>query len=284
MNNRINSSEALVAYLDILGYSELVKSGGYANICYGAIDAALYRWNEYLETHKYNVGKTVKRHVTLQVMSDTFVVALNQQAVLLEEGADNSALRWNILMIFLALISFLVQDCMRQIKRLFRGAIVRGKHYQQKYENLEGSTFIFSEALCDAHKLEHGIANTPRILVDKSVLSSLRKSDIELLCKENRPDRELIRDNDGFHYLNIYSSMVGNTDLASILREVASMVRLNLEMQYPPDIIGKYIWFANYHNAFVDYVVKSNAHPMSIPCFEEIKEKQSEMIIKIPDL
>lgn len=284
MNNKINSSEALVAYLDILGYSELVKSGGYANICYGAIDAALHRWHQYLEIHKYNIGGTVKRYVTLQVMSDTFVVAFNQQAILLEEGDDNSALRWNILMIFLALISFLTQDCMRQIKRLFRGAIAIGTHYQQDYENLEGSTFIFSEALCNAHRLEKNIANMPRIIIDKSILSALGKPELELLCKESRPDRELIRDNDGFHYLNIYSSMVGNTALASILREVASMVRLNLEMQYPPDIIGKYIWFANYHNAFVDYVVKSNAHPMSIPCFTEIKDKQSEIIIEIPDL
>jgi len=280
---KINSSDALVAYLDILGYSELIKISEYANICYGAIDAALYRWNQYLETHKYNVGEAVKRHVKLQIMSDTFIVVLNQQAILFDEGSDDSALRYNILMIFLALISFLVQDSMRQIRRLFRGAIVRGKHYQQRYENLEGSTFIFSEALCDAYGLEQGIANMPRILIDKSILSMLRKSEIDLLCKENRPDRELIRDSDGFHYLNIYTSIVNNTALASILRETASIVKSNLKKQYPPDIIRKYVWFANYHNKFVLHVIRSNA-PASIPCFNEIKGMQQEMLIEIPNL
>lgn len=280
---KINSSESLIAYLDVLGYSELVKSGEPANFCYGAIDAALARWNQYLATHQYNVGGIVKRHVTLQVLSDTFVVALNQEAVLLEEGADNSALRWNILMIFLALISFLVQDCMRQIKFLFRGVIVIGKHYQQNYESLEGSTFIFSEALCSAHELAESIANVPRILVDKSTLSTLREKDIELLCKESRPDRELIRDNDGFYYLNIYTSIVGNTALASILREVASIVSVNLRKQSASGIVGKYIWFANYHNAFIRHVITSNASA-SIPCFAEISDSQNEMLIEIPKL
>jgi len=270
---KVNSSDALVAYLDILGYSDLVKGDTYANICYGAIDSALHRWGQYLELHKYNVGEAVKRHVTLQIMSDTFVVTLDQQAILREEGADNSALRWNILMVFLPFISFLVQDCMRQIKRLFRGAIVKGKHYQQEYENLKGSTFIFSEALCEAHVLERDIANVPRILIDKSILGTLQKSEIDLLCKESRPDRELIRDSDGFHYLNIYTSMVNNTALTDILREVAAIVRSNLERQHIPAIIGKYIWFANYHNAFIQHVIKSNA-PASIPSFNEIKDKQ----------
>ena len=283
MIEKVNSSDALVAYLDILGYSDLVKSGEYANICYGAINSALDRWSQYRELHKYNTGAAVKQHVTLQIISDTFVVTLNQQAILLEEGADNSALRWNILMVFLSLVSFLIQDCMRQIKHLFRGAIVKGKYYQQGYENLKDGTFIFSEALCKAHSLEQGIANVPRILIDKSILSTLQKSEINLLCKKERPDRELIRDSDGFHYLNIYTSMVDDTALANILREVASIVQLHLEKQYPPDIIGKYIWFANYHNAFVHHVIKSNALA-SIPCFNEIKNKQQEILIKIPDL
>lgn len=216
-------------------------------------------------------------------MSDTFVVTLNQQAILLEEDADNSALRWNILMVFLSLISFLIQDCMRQIKRLFRGAIVKGKYYQQGYESLKDGTFIFSEALCKAHGLEQDIANAPRVLIDKSILSTLRKSEIDLLCKESRPDRELIRDSDGFHYLNIYTSMVSNTSLTDILRDVASIVRSNLEKQYPTAIIGKYIWYANYHNTFIRHVIKSNASA-SIPCFDEIKGKEQEVLIKIPDL
>lgn len=283
MNEKINSSDALVAYLDILGYSELVRNGGYANIYYGAIDAALYRWNQYLEKHKYNTGKAVKDRITLRVMSDSFIISLDQQAILAELDDDEGALRWNILMIFLILISYLIQDCMRQVKHLFRGAVVKGRHYQQKYDNLKSSDFIFSEALCNAHALEKNIAKTPRVLIDKSILSTLKQDEIDLLCARNRPDRELMRDNDGFYYLNVYASMVSNTALADILREVASTIRSHLEKQYSSDIIGKYIWYANYHDTFIHHVIASNA-PASIPSFNEIKNNQQEMLIGIPDL
>ncbi|MFH1422959.1 MAG: hypothetical protein ABIH42_09650 [Planctomycetota bacterium] len=279
---KIDSPEALVAYLDILGYSELVKSEEHANIYYSAIESAISNWQHCLEKKKFNLGLIVKKHITVHILGDAFVVVLDQHAVLFEEG-DNSAVRSHILLIFLALVSFLVQDCMRQIKHLFRGAIVKGKYYQQKYENLEGSTFIFSEGLCGAHRLEKNIANMPRIIIDKSALGALEKSELGLLCREDWPGRELLRDRDGFHYLNIYTSMVDNTALADILREVVSIISLNLEKPFTPDIIGKYVWFANYHNAFIRHIIESNA-PASIPCFAEIKEKRNEMVIKIPDL
>ncbi|MDD5269936.1 MAG: hypothetical protein PHE80_01965 [Candidatus Omnitrophica bacterium] len=279
---KINSSDALVAYLDVLGYSEMVKSGKAANFTQAEIDSALFRWNDYLTKHKYNIGASVKDHISIQVLSDTFIIVLDQEAILRDEGADSPALRWQILMIILTLVSYLVQDCMRQIKCLFRGAIVRGKHYQEGYKNLEGSTFIFSEALCDAHRLERDIASVPRILVDKSILSTLGEKEIALLSRENRPDRELARDNDGIYYLNIYAPMAGHTALFSILGHVASIVADNLKRQSIPGIVRKYVWFANFHNRFIDNLLKSNAHPSSVPCLEEIKSKQKNVLIVIP--
>ena len=146
---------------------------------------------------------------------------------------------------------------------------------------MKGSTFIFSEALCNAYELEQHVANMPRILVDDTILNSLGEKEIALLCKESNPDRELLRDDDGLYYLNIYTSMVNNDALAAILQGVASIIRSNIEKHYPINIRRKYIWFANYHNAFVNHVIKSNARA-SIPCFEEIKGKQYEMLIEIP--
>ncbi len=49
MREKINSTNALVAYLDILGYSQLIKSGEYANIAYGAINSSIFRWIAYAE-------------------------------------------------------------------------------------------------------------------------------------------------------------------------------------------------------------------------------------------
>ncbi len=273
MTEKINSSKSLVAYLDILGYSDLVNTE-YANICYGVIDASLFRWHNYLETHKHNLGEAVKRHITLQVMSDSFIVVFNEEAALSEEGSENT--RQLFLMIFLTLISYLVQDCMRGLKHLFRGAVVRSQYYQQKFDNLDSGTFIFSKALCEAHKLEKNIASVPRILVDKSVLEDL---DFSLLCKESRPDRELLRDSDGFYCLNLYSSMFADIALAPILREVAGIVKKGIENKKDIEILRKYIWFANYHNELVQGIIKSEA---AIPSLKEIKEDRASMLIEIP--
>jgi len=272
---KINSSQALVAYLDILGYSDLVNRE-YANICYGVIDSSIFRWHNYLEKHKHNLGQVVRRHINLQVMSDSFVIIFNEEAALSEEGSESS--RQLFLMIFLTLISYLVQDCMRGLKHLFRGAIVRSQYYQQKFANLDNATFVFSKALCEAHKLEKNIASVPRILIDKSVLEGF---DFSLLCKESRPDRELLRDNDGLYHLNLYSSMFNDTALAPILREVAGIVKKAIENTKDIVILRKYVWFANYHNNLVRGIIDSEA---AIPSFEKIKNDQGAMLVKIPVL
>lgn len=277
MKETINSSEALIAYLDILGYSDLVASGEYANVYYAAINTSISRWRQFVERHKYDLGKIVQQHVTLEIMSDAFIVTLDQQAALSESESENT--KQIILMIFFTLISYLVQDCTRAIKHLFRGAIVKGQHYRRNFESLEGGTFIFSKALYEAYYLERNIAHVPRILVDKSVLEGV---DISLLCKESRPDRELLRDDDGFYHLNIYGSMFDDTALAPILQEVASIVRANIEQgNAQPNHRQKYVWFANYHNAVIRDIIESKA---AIPSFEEIKAKRQEMLIEIPSL
>lgn len=276
----INSANSIVAFLDILGYSDLVCQNGGSNLTFGAIDSALYRWQEYVGKHKYNIGSLVKDNVSLDVLSDSFVVVLDQEPILKEYG-DESAIRWNILMIFLGLISFLIQDCVREIHYLFRGAIVCGKYYKKEFENLKGSNFIFSEALCKAHKIEQDISSVPRVIIDNSVLASLSSKEVELLSKESNPDRELIQDNDGLYYVNIYSSMVNHDSFAAILREIASIMQSKLKGDLNCKVLRKYVWFANYHNSFVAHVIESNAKK-SIPCFGEIKDKKDEMIIAIP--
>ena len=278
MKEEINSSEALVAYLDVLGYSNLVHQEGIgANFYHGAIDAAISRWHRFLEKHQYNWGDVVRRYTTLEVIGDAFVVVFDQERALSEEGLreDEKAL---MLMVFLTLLSFLVQDCSRAVERLFRGAVVRGKHYQREFENLESSTFVFSRGLCDAHELAENIADVPRILVDKSVLAGL---DISVLIMEERPDRELLRDTDGLYFLNIYSSVFCDTALAPILREIASVVGKSMADIKELKITQKYIWFANYHNGVVQQIIDLSP---SIPSFDEIQRNQTSMLIEIPSL
>ena len=279
MKGIINSSEALVAYLDMLGYSDLVRKKDGANIYYGAIDAAIYRWQQFLNTHEYNIGEIVKRNISFKVVSDTFVIVLDHQKALLELDGDSNAIRSIVLMIFSTLVSFLVQDCMRSTGLLFRGAVTKGQYYYKEFDSLEGSSFIFSRAFCDAADLEKRTANMPRILFDKSVLEGMDIS--MLLFRKHRPDGALLRDNDGLYYLNIYASVFSHTALAPILREVASILKRNLESVKTPEVLRKHIWFANYHNDLVRGIIDSEA---AIPSLNEIKENQASMLVEIPKL
>jgi hypothetical protein len=280
MKDSINSKNVIVAFLDILGYSDLVHQNEASNLIFGAIDLALDRWQENAGKHQHNIGGLVKDNISLDVLSDSFVVVLDQEPILQEYG-DTSETRCIVLMIFLGLISFLIQDCIREIHYLFRGAIVCGKYYKKEFNNLKGSNFIFSEALCKAHQIERDISSVPRVIVDSSVLSSLKDKDIELLSKNNKPGRELMQDNDGLYYLNIYSSMVNHNSLAAILRAIVSIMQPKLRGDLNAKVLRKYVWFANYHNSFVAHVIESNAKE-SIPCFCEIKEKEDKMFIAIP--
>ena len=279
MKKTINSSETLVAYLDMLGYSDLVRREDAANIYYGAIDAAIVRWRQFVDNHQYNIGAIVKSNITFEVVSDTFVITLDHQKVLSELDGDSSALRGIVLMIFLVLVSFLVQDCMRATGLMFRGAITKGQYYYKEFENLEGSSFIFSKAFIDAANLEKNTANMPRILVDKSVLEGMDVS--ILLFKKHRPDGALLRDKDGLHHLNIYASVFSHTALASILREVAAMVKRGIDTVKDPQVLRKHIWFANYHNDLVIGLMESGA---AIPSLNAIKDNQSLMLIEIPHI
>ena len=276
---KINSSSALVAYLDILGYSDLVSKEN-AGTCYDAIDTAVSRWYNDLERRKYNSGLVVKRHTTLQIISDSFIVVFDEEAALLEIEGEGKSVKATFLLIFLSLISYLTQECMRGLKRLFRGSIVKGMYFQQELSDFKNGTFIFSKALCEAYRFEKEFAGVPRILLDKSILEEV---DLNFFCRKDRPDRELLQDSDGFYYLNIYSSMINHSALIHILRETTSFIKSSISINKDKSILRKYIWFANYHNKIINDIVDSNASA-SILCMDEIKKEKEGLLIQVPYL
>ena len=94
-------------------------------------------------------------------------------------------------------------------------------------------------------------------------------------------NKYLLRDKDGLYHLNIYASVFSHTALASILREVAVLIKRGLETINAPRVVCKYIWFANYHNDLVRGIIDSEA---AIPSLKEIKENQASMLIEIPNI
>lgn len=278
MREKVNSTNALVAYLDILGYSQLIKSGEYANIVYSAIDSSISRWTSYANRKKYNIGASVREHLGLQIISDSFIVTLDFQKIISESGEDSKVLKNIVLMVFLDLISYLIQDCMREIKLPIRGAIVCGKYYSQEFQSLEKNSFIFSEALVEAYTLAEEMADVPRVLIDKSVLNCMVPTRISGI----RPDREILCDVDGLHYLNIYASIFTDAALIPILQGISAVINSNSEKdKNNPKILRKYHWFANFHNKIVNEIITVYRKQADLQSHVQILEAA---IIDIPSI
>ena len=53
MKKNINSADCFVAYLDMLGYRQLVRTSDKASFLFAAVDSALNRWKESVDTNIY---------------------------------------------------------------------------------------------------------------------------------------------------------------------------------------------------------------------------------------
>ncbi len=278
MSEKINSTNALVAYLDILGYSQLIKSGEYANIAYAAIDSSIFRWHAYLDKTKFNLGGMVRDHLGIQMISDTFIVTLDLQKAIPESDDSSAGFKNIILNIFFELISYLIQDCMRGLKLPIRGAVVCGKYYSQEFSSLKKNAFIFSEALVDAHNLAENVADVPRVLIDKSVMAYM----YPIRITSTRPDREILYDVDGLPYLNIYSSIFTDEALIPILQGISVVIKSNLEKNKDKlEILRKYHWFANFHNKIVNEIIAVYRNKAA---FESHTKTLEDVIIDSPTI
>lgn len=277
MKKEVNSSDCLVAYLDMLGYRDRVMTTDAANFLFAPIDSALGRWHNYIEKEwglvKSGVYKTC---ISIEVLSDAFVIVFDRQR-LLNEYTDIESFRSIILNVFLTLISYLLQDCIRGTGLLFRGSIVRGQYYQRQFENLENGNFIFSRGLIKAYEIAEKIADVPRIIVDSSAFEGVDAS--ALLIKKYNPYSALLRDNDGLYILNIYASIVTDRNLASaIFHNVADILNDKIKQHKENlHILRKYAWFGNYHNEIVNYLITEDGRQ-----YIELKEKKESLLITLP--
>ena len=133
----------------------MVKTGR-GQECYDAVNAALVQFANLLN-EKNRAAEITRKHLSINVLSDSFVIAYDKQAVIDEEKVDEGTVVWR----FVILISYLIQDCFRKIKLPLRGALVIGEHFQKELNAINGNTFIFSPALCRAYELCEQVAGVP---------------------------------------------------------------------------------------------------------------------------
>ena len=272
MPEKINSSNALVAYLDLLGYSELVRKNPTDALFYhDAIEQMTSIVKEFFKVKNIEDTEMIRimgphiqimdEHLSFNVLSDSFVIVFDQNGA--REGKNyETTTPEAILESFLFFVSYLIQDGFCKTKMLFRGAIARGHYYQQGFQTLEKSNFIFSGALCDAHDLAEKIADVPRVLIHPGVLEESfifnppgRFIDSSFHVS---PFVKFMRDKDGLYFLNGYTSIFGDRQKAfDILSKSASILRNGLESHKNDlKVKRKWIWFANYHNEILERAIR----------------------------
>jgi hypothetical protein len=155
-----------------------------------------------------------------------------------------------------------------------RGAISKGKHF-------ENETMIFSKALINALNIEQNYAIYPRIVIDRKLLKFLPQRQV-IEFKSKHGTAFILKDIDGYFFVdyldNIFFILASTEDkmIQTVLIHALERHRYYI-LQYSKDIKKntdtgkKYLWAANYHNR---KIIESSLE-------QQIKQKL--LIGKLPD-
>ena len=196
-----------VAFIDILGFSSMVKSD-----CEGP-DTEVSFISKLLEVHE-EVRSLFKDDASysLTQFSDSIVLNRKYEPSALKEFIDIIA-RFQYALLTRGL--------------LCRGGIAFGKHFSQ-------GDFIFSAGLIESYLLEKNIARFPRIVVSKDLL------DLISIPPEETSSLRLLRQDDGI----VFVDFLRETDLSSLHSVVESME--NETRSAEASIREKILWLTSY--------------------------------------
>ncbi|GAB6078391.1 hypothetical protein [Hydrogenobaculum acidophilum] len=158
MEENFFMEDCFVAYLDVLGTTEFVRS----------ITTNQERFKRLIEVFKINPKftneKEPSKHGKLSIRSFYFSDSF---AFIMKEEEHNLP--------HLLLILRYLQDKFWEIDFCLRGAVTIGKMYWPNEEE----KILFGEGIIEAHKLEEEIAIYPRIVISDKLYKYIKKNDIE---------------------------------------------------------------------------------------------------------
>ncbi|QHJ72278.1 hypothetical protein [Planococcus halotolerans] len=205
--NPEHSSPYFVAFIDLLGFSDMVKKD---------LEAPL-------GTQKY-MDKLYRIHKkTLELNKSTLDLQLVQfsDSIVLATKFDKSNFP-----LFLNIISEYQYNLLQE-GILVRGGITYGKHFYN-------DGFMYSLGLIEAYHLESKVARFPRIIVSKDL--------IELLYEDqmNLSDLGLLQEYDG-HYFVDYLENGNNETMENLLGFIVEGAKFN-----NTSVREKYVWLLDY--------------------------------------
>jgi len=229
MSVEFDYDNAILAFIDILGYKELINNKEPEDI-YNYIYDALDR------KHKVAIdldhpAQPYADAIKVQVLSDSLIMFIDATSL----GTTGCGF-----------LPHLCEFCLRFIGDtglLLRGGIATGNYFQKQLTNPKNQ-FIFSKALVEAYKLERA-ANYPRIVLSEELLA---------LGKVFRDYTAI--DFDGVKFLDIYKD--SKKYPVSYKRELYMNIHSSLNKGSIQDkkILAKQFYFKQYHNKRVREIAK----------------------------
>ncbi|MBF0561492.1 MAG: hypothetical protein HQL37_05605 [Alphaproteobacteria bacterium] len=228
--------EQVVAFIDVLGFSELVNASD-------TNQAAQAKIRKLIGTDEFYVSFMKYLYLTtLTFFSDSFVISMMPPDRIFYMVREVGHLCRHLLMLGL--------PC--------RGAITVGSLYHHKQ-------IVVGPAFVNAHRLEQTVAIYPRVILDDAAMSYWKyefRTD-ELSGRSAHPHLENLvkRDNDGQHFIDIFNPNFGTdfmpptdiipspdvvpTDANEFLKEADKHIQAGIEAnKYNLKVRAKYEWLA----------------------------------------
>ena len=259
----INSQRTLVAYLDILGYREIIENETpeefYESIARTFNDMQVLidslSTNEIQSTAPPTTNQSIAELVEtmgFKILSDTIIIywdlddmeRINKQYY---EKINNEFIGTTL---FFTMVSSFILLFIARTGYLLRGSVCLGKFHTNTFDSclLDGE-FIFSEAFVRGYDLEQS-ANHPRILVDE-ILYNLWESKIDSVRYHSKFKGSINRDKDGELYFDFYEILRTTTVdqkkslLVGITKQINNMLTVKQDNR---PVWKKWYWFKEYHN------------------------------------
>lgn len=249
--------KAIVSYIDILGYKDLVERvikrpelvKRMEDLFYAAsvdpvqklskIDLKDVANETDVEIQDY--FKKVVDTIRVRCIADSFIFTLPVSKVIFRcKSWDEETTVTNCIETYFSAMTFFATLFVSTMGHVLRGGISIGNHYESEREN---QLFIFSEAHNRAVTLEKEKAEYPRIVLDEP----LRKY-LEEISYPNI-DKFFYKEEDGYYCLDIYSAQHYWTDKERTLTRIKEGITLNLESNFNnAKKLTKLLHFARYHN------------------------------------
>lgn len=234
---------SVVAFIDILGYTDLVKS------------AKTRKENQDILDRLHKALKRSREHVDPNQSEDTLLKLSDKDFSAFRAFTDNIVIGQPIHSdgeielgsVFHDLSYF--QMLMTMEGFFVRGAIAIGDLYMDDIA-------VFGEGLIEAYEAETTLARDPRIVLAPSAQAAVNRH-LEYYGRGSHApqNRDLLRDSDGQYFINYLDTLIPENDyffekeLSSHKARIEEKLAL---LRSRPPIWTKYLWAANYHNYWCD--------------------------------